>query len=135
MYEKAQWHASISNLLRQIEVTVTPEEKETQDNTSNTSVDFSPEDIREELERLRNDERPAECLAIAGDICAVPSQVPEVARGLQITSEMKQLAAVLMTGKKRVGLCGVVRFLAELFGLFLHARAPTMRALEKIPCM
>ena len=45
-----------------------------------TAADFSAEDARQELERLREDEQPAAASADSGGMCALPAQVPSYQR-------------------------------------------------------
>lgn len=101
LYDPATFVENIPNLLRQIEVAVAPEEGDDE-----TVTDFSAEDVREELERLRKDEQPA--VSSAGGMCALPAQVPKLPEGLRITLEMQQLLSALLTSaNRRIGFCGM----------------------------
>eukprot|EP01043_Picozoa_sp_COSAG02_P075352 COSAG02_NODE_15501_length_1165_cov_1.338649_2_plen_103_part_00 len=69
---------------------------------------FSTEDVRQELERLRKDERPATMLTDAGSKCAISANVPNLPEGLRITTEMQQLLSTLLSAEnRRVGFCGM----------------------------
>ena len=91
-------------MLRQIEIAVAPEAED----PVHEDESFSTEDARQELERLRKDERPAVAPTDASGMCAIPAGVPYLPEGLRITAEMKQLLSTLLTaGDKRVGFCGM----------------------------
>ena len=102
LYDPATFDENIPNLLRQIEVAVAPEEGDDE-----TAADFSADDVREELERLRKDEQPA-VISTTGGMCALSAQVPKLPEGLRITPEVQQLLTALLTSeKKRIGFCGM----------------------------
>ena len=104
LYDPASFAANIPNLLRQIEMAVNP------DHLSMEVGGFSAADTREELERLRKDEQPADTMGglQSGGMCVLPAQVPGLPEGLRIIPEMKQLLSSLMTSDKgRVGFCGM----------------------------
>ena len=78
------------------------------DEPDEAAADFSSEDVREELERLRKDEQPVAVSTDAGGMCALPAQVPGLPAGLRITTEMKQLLSALLTSSNsRIGFCGM----------------------------
>ena len=111
LYDVANWAENLQNLLYQIEMAVTPDRVEDEQIMSSLPAHFSPEDVREELERLRNDEQPTARLTDAGGICSLPSQVPELPQGLRISTEMKQVLATLLTSEnRRIGFAGMVRW-------------------------
>lgn len=108
LYDRANFAENVPQLLRQIEISVTLEEG---DDFDGTSIFFSADDAREELERLRKDEQPAANLAAAGGVCALPAQVPALPDGLRVTPEMKQLLSALLTPShshgRKLGFCGM----------------------------
>jgi hypothetical protein len=113
LYDASSHAEQVPNLLRQIELAISPE-----DGDHDAYGDyaggggggqdlFSAEDAREELERLRNDAQPPAISTTAGGMCALPAQVPDLPEGLRITPEMKQLLAALLTSAVRIGFCGM----------------------------
>ena len=73
-----------------------------------STIVFSSDDARQELERLRKDQCPAVVPKGEDDMCAVPAVVPYLPQGLRITSERQQLCSTLLTAEnKRVGFCGM----------------------------
>ena len=92
---------NIPNLVHQIEMSVAHEQDQADESL------FSSEDVREELERLRDHERPAVASNNTGRMC-VPTQVPNLPTGGRITEEMKQLLSALQASEnRRVGFCGM----------------------------
>ena len=128
LHDPASFAENIPNLLRQIEIAVAPDEE--QDDTSAT--DFSAEDAREELERLRKDEQPT-AISAAGGLCVLPAQVPKLPDGLSVTPEMKQLLSALLTSsKKRIGFCGMGGIGKTTISTWLVREEGTRKQFEQI---
>eukprot|EP01052_Picozoa_sp_SAG31_P023688 SAG31_NODE_1969_length_6771_cov_17.211331_7_plen_1242_part_01 len=116
LHDPTTFDENIQNLLRQVTIAVTSQAEMEANDTSSAGgearAEFSIDDAREELERLRVEEIPATATEAdpADGRCSVPPQVAVLPAGLRVSTEMSQLRRSLLTPvtkKTKLSFCGM----------------------------
>ena len=100
MYDKASLEQNVDGLVRQIKLAVAPDAEQAQVQGISEAPDFSVEDLRDELDRLKDQNDQTVSVKQKSGQALVPAPVPELPRGVLVTQSMEALLLHLTSSDK-----------------------------------